>query len=120
MRRTYPTQFVLLLATIMLLSCGVFSEAAEKKDKSNAPDSVQPQPGLSKERVDRIIDRLKQTDPEKAEELEKLRAEDPEKFKAELRKTMRARFAIKVKKITSPWTAKRRYTAFFPLPLNIA
>ena len=96
MRRTYATQFVLLLAAIMLLSCGVFSEAAEKKDKSSAPDSAQLRPGLSKERVDRILGRLKETNSEKAEELEKLRAEDPEKFKAELRKTMRARFGIKI------------------------
>jgi hypothetical protein len=95
MRRTYSTQFVLLLATIALLSCGVFGKAAGNKDKGSPPDSAQPQPGLSKERVDRIINRLKQTDPEKAEELEKLRAEDPEKFKTELRKTMRARLSIK-------------------------
>ena len=119
MRRTYSTQFVLLLATIMLLSCGVFSEAAENKDKSNAPDSAQPQPGLSEERVDRIINRLKQTDSEKAEELEKLRQEDPEKFKAELNETMRARFAEKVKKITSPLAAKAPYTGFLSFPVKI-
>jgi len=95
MTKTNPCFLLLSFATIVLLGSGAFGKPAGKKDKSSAPDSAQPQPGLSKERVDRIISRLKQTDPEKAEELEKLRAEDPEKFKAELRKTMRTRFAQK-------------------------
>ena len=95
MRRTCLNQFVLLLAAIMLFNCSILSEAAEKKDKSSAPDSAQSQPGLFKERVDRILGRLKQTNSEKAEELEKLRKGDPEKFKAELRKTMQADLALK-------------------------
>ena len=42
------------------------------------------------EMIDRILTGLKQTDPEKAKELEQLRTSDPEKFKTELQNTMRS------------------------------
>jgi hypothetical protein len=98
MRRTYLTLLAVSFAAITLLGSGAFDKVDEKKNKSNAPDSAQPAPGLSEERIDRILGLLKETNSEKAEELEKLRAEDPEKFKAELRETMQARFAERVKR----------------------
>ena len=43
---------------------------------------------LTDEMADGILSRMKQFDPKKAEELEKLKKSDPEKFKAELMKMM--------------------------------
>jgi hypothetical protein len=48
---------------------------------------------LTEERIERMLDRLRQANPDRADELEKLRRQDPEKFEAELRKIMRERFA---------------------------
>jgi hypothetical protein len=47
---------------------------------------------LTDERIERILSRLRQADPDKADEIEKLRRQDPEKFKAQLRKITRERF----------------------------
>lgn len=41
---------------------------------------------------ERMMSRLAETNPEKAQELERLREKDPEKFKAELRKAMREQY----------------------------
>ncbi len=46
---------------------------------------------LTDEMINRIMERLAQSDPEKAKELEKLRKSDPVKFKAQLMKSMRNR-----------------------------
>jgi HlyD family secretion protein len=43
---------------------------------------------LTDEIIDKILTGMKQTNPEKAAELEQLRQDDPEKFKTELRNTM--------------------------------
>jgi len=45
---------------------------------------------LTDEMADRIIERMKESDPAKAKELEGLRKSDPEKFKAELMKSMQS------------------------------
>ena len=45
---------------------------------------------LTDEMTDKIMSGIKQFDPEKAKELEKLRKSDPEKFKAELMKSMQS------------------------------
>lgn len=45
---------------------------------------------LTDEMTDRIMERMKGSDPAKAKELEELRKSDPEKFKAELMKTMQS------------------------------
>lgn len=101
MRRTYATQLVLLLATIVLLSCGVFSEAAEKKDKSNWPTELPKRKHdpseLSERDINRIMDRVKQVNPDKARKLATLRKEDPENFEAELKEMVRAGFREKTR-----------------------
>jgi hypothetical protein len=97
MKRICLILLVLSFAAIMLFCSGSFAE--EKNKSQAAADGPELRHGsfeLPAERVDRIINRLKQTDPEKAKELEKLRTEDPEKFKAELRETMRAEFAKEI------------------------
>ncbi len=47
---------------------------------------------LTDERIERIMGRLAENDPNKAKELEQLRQKDPKKFKAELKETMREKF----------------------------
>lgn len=87
---------VLVMATIMLLATPLPCGAAEKEEKSiwseNEPKQRHGRFELTDEKIEHIMNRLKETNAEKAEELEKLREEDPEKFKAELRKVMRERF----------------------------
>jgi len=48
---------------------------------------------LTDERIEQVIAQLKESEPEKATELEKLRKEDAEKFRDELRKVMRDQFS---------------------------
>ncbi len=45
---------------------------------------------LTDEMINRIMERLAQSDPEKAKELEKLRKSDPEKFKTQLMQSMQS------------------------------
>jgi len=52
---------------------------------------------LTDERIEHIMNRLRETNPEKAKELEKLRSKDPEKFKAEIRDVMYKQFGKKFK-----------------------
>ncbi|MHC4149570.1 MAG: hypothetical protein ACYSR5_08810, partial [Planctomycetota bacterium] len=52
---------------------------------------------LTEERIERIMGRLEEADPEKAEKLAELREEDPEKFKDELRELMRERFGRRMR-----------------------
>jgi RND family efflux transporter MFP subunit len=71
----------------------------ESESKSEAVEQQQPakdgrrprgkQFELTGEMIEVAMTRLKETNPEKAQELEQLRKSDPEKFKAELRKVMR-------------------------------
>ena len=43
--------------------------------------------------INRMLDRLAQSDPDKASKLRQLKQSDPEKFKAELTKTMQSMFS---------------------------
>ena len=94
MKRTFTILLILSFAVIILLGPEASSKAAEQKDKSTQANDVPKRRHkrfeLPDEKVDRIINRLKETDPEKAEELAKPRTEDPEKFKAELKEAVRA------------------------------
>ena len=96
MKKNYVTILVLAIATAMVLAAPVPCRAAEKEKKSvwseDEPNRGRGRFELTEEKIEHIMDRLKKTNPEEAEELEKLREEDPEKFKAELRKVMHERF----------------------------
>jgi hypothetical protein len=96
MKTSYVTILVLAVAG-MLLVTPLVCRAVEEAEKDIWEES--PKWGcwqeLSDEKIERIMSRLAETDPEKAKELEKLREEDPEKFKAELRETMRERFGMR-------------------------
>jgi RND family efflux transporter MFP subunit len=78
------------------------TEATEPTSESTATEQEKPaQQGrehesrgheLTDEAIERIMGHLAATNPEKAEELKKLKESDPEKFKAELRNVMREQF----------------------------
>lgn len=76
------------------------SGAAEKEDiwSEDEAKGGPGRPELTAERIERIMNRLAETDPNKAEELKQLQAKDPEKFKAELRDVMREQIGKRIAK----------------------
>lgn len=102
--RTNCVKLVVVAAMALLLVSAAACGAGEKKEDfwgegrpRHRHRDRQRQFELTEQRIERIMKRLKETEPEKAEELEKLQEEDPNKFKAELRKTMRERFGKRLK-----------------------
>lgn len=63
------------------------SPASQEGQQGRRSDPTQME--LTDERIDRIMGMISQTDPQKAEELNKLRESDPEKFKTELQKLIK-------------------------------
>lgn len=98
MRKNYVTILFLAMAAVILLTAPVPCWAVEEKEESiwsyDNPRPMAEQRRLRKETIKRIMSHLAETDPEKAEELEKLRKKDPEKFKAKIRK-IREKFGKK-------------------------
>ena len=77
---------------------GTSEDKKEEEEITQSPASQEGQQGgrsdptqmeLTDERIDRIMGMISQTDPQKAEELNKLRESDPEKFKTELQKLIK-------------------------------
>jgi len=98
MKTNYGKILVLIVSAAILLAAPLPCRAGENKEE-NIWREDRPRWGLrrkgfelTEEVIERMMNRLAEADPEKAEELKKLRDEDPEKFKAELRKVMRERF----------------------------
>ncbi len=65
-------------------------QGGEPPEGRTPPGDRQP-PELTDEVIERVIGRMAENNPEKAQELEQLRGSDPEKFETELRKVMRDR-----------------------------
>ena len=63
---------------------------------------------LSEEDIDRVMEGVKERDPEKAKELEKLRKEDPEKFREELRRHGREEFGKIIRERIERWRQERK------------
>ncbi len=63
-------------------------DATGGQESGRGPTGMGGQFELNDEMIDRILTGMKQSNPEKAAELEQLRKSDPEKFKAELQTTM--------------------------------
>ena len=100
MKTRYLTILVLAMVVVLLtapLPCG----AAEKEGKTvwseDKPGRGHKRFELTEERIERIMNRLKETNAEKAEELSQLREKEPEKFKAELRKVTREQFGKRLR-----------------------
>lgn len=84
---------LLLTVTIAVFLTANSVCLARQSEKSTTPKDEPEHRKLTDQTVERIMQRLAETDPKKAEELQKLRDKDPDKFKAELRKIQRERFA---------------------------
>jgi len=90
MRKNYVTILFLAMAAVVLLSASRPCRAVEKDDKlvwsEDKPERWHGWFELTDEAIERTMNRLRETNPEKAKELAKLREKDPEKFKAKIRK----------------------------------
>jgi hypothetical protein len=99
MKKTYGTILVLSTATLVFLIASLVCWAAEKEEESiwhaNSPELRRGWFELTDEAIEHMMERLKEANPERAKELEKLREKKPEQFKAELREIMREQFAGK-------------------------
>jgi hypothetical protein len=116
MKTSYGIILVLAMAAAVLSTTALYCRAAEdvNKEEVKSTEPLPPPPGgvvekediwsedaakggsgrfeLTEERIERIMNQLAKTNPEKAEELKQLQAKDPEKFKAELREVMQEQF----------------------------
>jgi uncharacterized protein YjbJ (UPF0337 family) len=97
MKKTYGTILVLSTATLVLLTASPACLAAEEKEEKIWRDEgPRPRGGqfeLTDEIIERVMGGLREANPERVEELKKLREKNPEQFKAELREVMREQFA---------------------------
>lgn len=96
MKTIYGTILVLVMTAAVLLAVPRPCRAAETKKENiwsdDRPRGERRQFELTDERIERIMNRLREQNPKRAEDLSQLRDKDMEKFKDELRKTMREQF----------------------------
>lgn len=96
MKTSYGTILVLAIVAAMIFAAPVPCRAAEKGEESvwseDEPKGEGKRFELTEERISRIMNQIKETNPKEAEELEQLREKDLEKFKAELREAMQQHF----------------------------
>jgi DNA repair exonuclease SbcCD ATPase subunit len=95
MKTSYLTILVLAAVAAAVLPCRAAEDINKGEDSIWSEYAARGRFELTDEKIERILNRLAETDPEKTEELKKLRAEDPEKFKTELREVMREQFGKK-------------------------
>jgi hypothetical protein len=100
MTKQITTRVLLAMAAGILVLAALPCPAVERdeesiwaQDKPRKPPLRRSALELTDERIERIMNRLSEAEPEKAEELTKLREQDPEKFEAELRQIIRRRAA---------------------------
>ncbi|MHC4156428.1 MAG: hypothetical protein ACYST6_16115 [Planctomycetota bacterium] len=96
MRNNYTTTLICAIAAAAVLALPAICPAQDTPDEQRAfwgsgeRGARWSEP--TDEMIDRAMSRLRQNDPEKADQLEQLREKDPEKFKTELREVMREHF----------------------------
>jgi len=99
MKTSCGTILVLAMVTAAVLMtappCGAVEKEEENIWTEDAAKWEQGRFELTDERIERIMNRLAEAEPEKAKELAQLREKDLDKFKAELREVMRERFGRK-------------------------
>ena len=96
MKKTYGTILVLAIATVILLSGPLPCVAVEEEEDVWREDEAKGKHWrfeLTDEVIEHVMVRLRETNPERAKELKKLREKKPKQFKAELREIMREQFA---------------------------
>lgn len=101
MRKSAIAILVLAVMAGILLSSPVAVGAAEETEgvfwSETEPARTGGQLQLTPERIEHLMERLKKAEPERAEELEKLRKDDPAAFEAELRKILRRRIGRQIR-----------------------
>lgn len=126
MRTNYAIFLILVMAAVMTVSAlpGWAQRTGEEKKEENkediwteeGPGGARRGPGrrgprrfeLKDEEIERIMKKLKETDPGKVKELEKLRKEDPEKFQSELRQHGREEFSKIIRERINKYREKIR------------
>jgi len=88
---------MLLLSAVVCWSTATAGEMAKEEQGCVKPPSPEgPMQGrrfeMSDEHIEQMLAGIRQTDPQKADELVQLREHDPEAFRAELREVARERF----------------------------
>jgi broad specificity phosphatase PhoE len=78
--------YSLLAALTILLGVSTVCFCAEEDDRRGNEKKLE----LTDEMIERIMQRIEESNPEKAEELQQLREQDAEKFEEELRKVIQA------------------------------
>ena len=99
MRTSYVTILALAIAAGVLCTAPGRCWAVEKEGKDVCAADNPREHGrfeLTEERIEHIMNRLKETDPNKAAELMQLREKDPGKFNDELRGVMHEQFGKKM------------------------
>jgi hypothetical protein len=103
MKTSYVTILVLAIAALLsttVLHCQAAEDVNKEEDNIWSEDTAKGEHGqfeLTEERISHIMERLAETDPNKAKELKQLQEKDPEKFETELREVMREQFGRKIK-----------------------
>jgi hypothetical protein len=121
MKKKCGLLLILMLAamiTVSALPCWAQGKSEEKKEeekkediwteKTPRPPRRGPRFELKDEEINRIMKSIKESDPEKAKELEKMRKEDPNGFKSELREHGRDEFNKIVLERIDKWIKQMR------------
>ena len=120
MKAKYGLFLILMLAaviTVSVLPCWAQGTSEEKKDEKKEdiwtdkkPPGTRRRPRfeLTDEEIERIMKSLRESNPEKAKELEKIRKDDPKKFQDQLREHGRDEFGKIVMERIEKWRKQRR------------
>jgi hypothetical protein len=112
MRNNYTTTLICAIAAAAVLALPAICPAQDTPDEQRAfwgsgeRGARWSEP--TDEMIDRAMSRLRQNDPEKADQLEQLREKDPEKFKTELREVMREHFRARHEEGMEPGKRPRK------------
>ncbi len=120
MKAKYGLFLILMLAaviTVSVLPCWAQGTSEEKKDEKKEdiwtdkkPPGTRRRPRfeLTDEEIERIMKSLRESNPEKAKELAKLREKDPKKFQDQLREHGREEFGKIIRERIDKWRKQRR------------
>ncbi len=89
--KTQYLNIMVLAGAAIILAVAIPSMAAGRDEKDSHVGDVRGWPS-SEERMERMMNRLKEVDPNKAADLEKLRETDPNAFRVALKEMMHERF----------------------------
>jgi hypothetical protein len=100
MKNNYKTVLILLVMLVSLLAVSTSCMAADNKAAVSENENIwaEDQPTMDRpfkltdERIQEMLNRLGESDPNKAKELAQLRKDNPEKFQSEFRKVMHEQF----------------------------